>query len=130
MTTFYQQQVLQLQNNLYPKDYLTEKIIRAKKYMDARFGDNISLDQVSSAVSLSKFHFIRLFKKYYGITPHQYLSEVRMMQAKKLLRLGATVSQTCYSVGFSSLGTFTGFFKKYGGQAPFNFLRKKATLKK
>ncbi len=130
MNTFYHQQVLRLRDKVYPKDYLTAKIVRAKKYMDTRFGEDISLDEISSAVSLSKFHFIRLFKRYYGVTPHQYLKGVRVAEAKKLLRLGASVSQTCYSVGFSSLSTFTGFFKKYGGQAPFNFRRKKATLKK
>jgi len=98
--------------------------------MDSYFGESISLDDVCKEVSLSKFHFIRLFKKYYGVTPHQYLKNVRVAEAKKLLRAGVPVSQTCYSVGFSSLSTFSGFFKKTGGKAPFNFRRKKAILKK
>jgi AraC-like DNA-binding protein len=130
MATFYQQQVYELRNKVYPKDYLTEKIIRSKKYMDSYFSENISLDDVCKEASLSKFHFIRLFKTYYGLTPHQYLKGVRVAEAKKLLRSGAPVSQTCYAVGFSSLSTFSGFFKKSGGRAPFNFRQKKATLKK
>jgi AraC-like DNA-binding protein len=40
---------------------------------------------------ISKYHFIRLFKRYYGCTPHQYLKEVRVRKAKKLIQNGMTV---------------------------------------
>jgi AraC-like DNA-binding protein len=116
--TFYHQQVQKLQREIYPKVYLTEQVIRSKQFMDTHFSENIDLDKIASEGSLSKFHFIRLFKKYYGRTPHQYLTDVRIAKAKELIDAGHSVSETCYAVGFSSLSSFTGFFKRSGGSTP------------
>ena len=60
----------------------------------------------------SKFHFIRLFKKAYGKTPHQYLTTVRIENAKLILQTEATITDVCYSVGFDGVSSFTHLFKK------------------
>src|SRR5437868_4478592 len=113
--TFYAQQVRKLQKEIYPKDYLTKQVIRSKQFIDSHFSEAIDLEQIAREASLSKFHFIRLFKKYYGRTPYQYLTGVRIAKAKELLKNGHSVSQTCYALGFNSLSSFTGFFLKTGG---------------
>jgi AraC-like DNA-binding protein len=123
--TFYHQQVLNINNRLYPKDHLTERVIRSKHFMDLHFPDNLNMDQIAREASLSKFHFMRLFKKYYGRTPYQYLTSVRITKAKELLKAGCSVSETCYALGFDSLSSFTGFFKKTGGTTPYTFRQKK-----
>jgi AraC-like DNA-binding protein len=128
--TYYHQQVQKIDRNIYPKEYLREKVIKSKSFIDTYFSENIDLDEIAREVFISKFHFIRLFKKYYGRTPHQYLTSVRIAKAKELLQTGCTVSETCYSLGFTSLSSFTGFFKKIGGLTPNDYRRKKATLKK
>jgi AraC-like DNA-binding protein len=128
--TVYHQQVQKISKTIYPKDYLTEQVIRSKHFIDTHFSENISLDDIAAEAFLSKFHFIRLFKKNYGRTPYQYLTEVRVAKAKELLQMGHSVSETCYLLGFSSLSSFTAFFRKVGGPVPLEYQRKKAILKK
>jgi len=123
--TYYHQQVQRLQKEIYPKDYLTDRVVRSKQFIDNHFADAIDLEHIAGEASLSKFHFIRLFKKYYGRTPYQYLTGVRIAKAKELLKNGHSVSQTCYALGFNSLSSFTGFFRKTGGSTPQLYRRKK-----
>lgn len=52
----------------------------------------------------------------YGKTPHQYLKAIRIEHAKKLLKDGQSVSEVCFLVGFDSLSSFSGLFKRMVGQ--------------
>ena len=83
--TLYRDEIARLKKDLYPHDDLTRQIRDAKLYIDKHFSENINLDKIASQALVSKFHFIRLFKKYYGRTPNQYLQEVRIGQAKKII---------------------------------------------
>ena len=119
--TFYADEIKRLSKTLYPHDDLTKQIIAAKLYMDKHFAENIGLDQIAAKAHISKFHFIRLFKKYYGRTPNQYLREVRIETAKKLLKKGNSIDDVCYAVGFTSKTSFIGLFKKMTGATPMVF---------
>jgi AraC-like DNA-binding protein len=127
-TTFYHLQVQTLQKNLYPKPYLLAQIIRSKKFIDDNYTNNISLDDIAGEAFFSKFHFIRLFKKYYGVTPHQYLTRVRVAGSKKLLQSGMAISTVCYEVGFESVPSFTKLFKAITGTTPFAYQIKKSNI--
>jgi len=59
-----------------------------------------------------------LFKSIYGKTPHQYLTQVRIEKAKELLNQSFSVSEICYSIGFDSVSSFTGLFKKIYSLTP------------
>src|SRR5580693_962246 len=61
----------------------------------------------------------------YGKTPHQYLTAVRVEKAKELLEQGASVTEACFAVGFDSLGSFTGLFKRRAGLNPSEYQRQK-----
>ncbi|MCB0489714.1 MAG: helix-turn-helix transcriptional regulator, partial [Cyclobacteriaceae bacterium] len=54
-------------------------------------------------------------------TPHQYLTQVRIDHAKLLLQQPTPISHVCSAVGFDSVTSFTGLFKKYTGQSPSEF---------
>src|SRR5215207_3449311 len=97
----------------YPKIYLYKRIVQAKLFMDKHFDESIDLDNISGEACFSKFHFIRLFKAIYGKTPHQYLTQVRINAAIRLLKGGRSVTETAYSVGFDSITSFTSLFKKH-----------------
>ena len=106
----------------YPKNYLYKRIVQAKLFIDQNYADKIDIDNISDEAYFSKFHFIRLFKKIYGKTPHQYLSEVRIQNAIRLLQANHPVTDVCYAVGFESLSSFGSLFKRVVGSTPSGFL--------
>lgn len=113
----------------YPKVYLYRRIVQAKLFIDRNFADKIDLDNISDEACFSKFHFTRLFKAIYGKTPHQYLTAVRIEKAIQLFRSDKTVSEVCFSVGFDSLTSFSGLFKRITGISPSTYLTRQQQLK-
>lgn len=122
--TYYHTQLLKIRNQYYPKAHIIGHLIKAKNFMDENCCENIDLERISNSSLLSKFHFIRLFKKCYGKTPHQYLTEQRIQAAKQLLQADHSVAETCYQVGFDSTTSFAAIFKKYVGSSPSTFQKK------
>ena len=102
----------------YPRQYLYLRAVRAKLFIDANFASAIDLGKIADEACFSKFHFVRLFKEIYGRTPHQYLTHVRIDNAKEFLAEGQTVAFACFKVGFDSISSFTGLFKRRTGQTP------------
>ena len=113
----------------YPKVYLYRRIVQAKLFIDTNYADNIDLDNISDEACFSKFHFTRLFKNIYGKTPHQYLTAVRIENAVRLFRSCNTVSGVCHSVGFESLSSFSGLFRRAVGLSPSAYLAQQQHLK-
>ena len=92
--------------------------MQAKLFIDSHYADPINIDDTAGEAAFSKFHFIRLFRSVYGKTPHQYLIGVRVEKARLMLQQSAGVTETCYAVGFDSIGSFSLLFKKIIGQSP------------
>jgi len=102
----------------FPKIYLYRRIVYAKLFIDNNYANKIELDNIADEAFFSKYHFIRLFKSVYNKTPHQYLSFVRIEKAKQLLSTDMLAVNVCYAVGFESVTSFTGLFKRMVGQNP------------
>ncbi len=102
---------------LLPADHYV-RLRQSKAFMEKYFSENIQLDGMAAAACMSRFHYIRTFQRVYGVTPRQYLRSMRIVKAKELLRLGCTVTQVCYDVGYASLPTFSAAFKRGTGFAP------------
>lgn len=102
----------------YPQVYLYRRIVQAKLYMDSYYHEAIDLHAIADQAYFSRYHFIRLFSKMYGKTPHQYLTSVRIEKAKLLLKTDMPVQQVCFDVGFDSIGSFTSLFKRYVKASP------------
>jgi AraC-like DNA-binding protein len=113
----------------YPKVYLYKRVVQAKLFIDSHFAGAVDLDNISDEAYFSKFHFIRIFKKIYGKTPHRYLTTVRIENAMQLLRLNTSVTQTCFAVGFESMSSFSGLFKRIVGISPGAYLLQQQTIK-
>jgi AraC-like DNA-binding protein len=103
---------------VYPKIYLYKRVVQAKLFIDSHYGEAIDLSNIADEACFSKFHFIRLFKNVYGKTPHQYLTRVRIEKAIELLQKGLSVTETAFGVGFESLSSFTGLFRRYTNKSP------------
>ncbi len=106
----------------YSKVYLYKRIVQAKLFIDCNYADKIDIDNISDQAYFSKFHFIRLFKKAYGKTPHQYLTLIRIEKAMQLFKKDKTVSEVCYDVGFETPSSFGSLFKRIVGITPSSFL--------
>ena len=95
---------------------IAEKIIA---YINSHFSEDIQVEHLAVRAGLSQYHFIRIFKNETGITPHRYLTEVRMNAAKYLLiNSRLSVKDICYQTGFSSESVFCSAFKKSQGLTP------------
>lgn len=109
---------------------LHKRIVKTKLFIDRNFAQPIDLDTLSSEACVSKFHFIRIFKKTYSKTPYQYLFQKRMDQAKEMLKAGKlSIYEVCLRVGFESRQTFTTKFRQYTGLTPAQYRRKELERK-
>jgi len=96
-----------------------QKIVSAKMFIDENFDQPLDLNIISRHSCISRFHFHRLFTRIYRKTPHRYLTQKRIDNAKQLLGENElSVSEICNNVGFESIGSFSILFKKEIGFAP------------
>src|SRR4051812_1708301 len=97
-------------------------ITRAKQFIREHSGDELSLGQVAKAVNTSTFYFCKMFKRFTGINFTEFLSRVRIENARNLLlNPNLRISEIAYEVGFQSLTHFNRVFKKVTGQSPTEF---------
>lgn len=114
----------------YPRAYRYRRIVKAKRFIDDHYDQDIDLDDISDEANFSKYHFLRLFKQAYGKTPWQYLLEVRIDHAAELLKKGQySVTKICFIVGFESVASFSTLFKKMRGISPNTFRNNKRQKK-
>jgi AraC-like DNA-binding protein len=104
-----------------------ERLRIARAYLDSNYTSEVTIQYVSRKAALSPYHFIRLFRRVYKQTPHQYLIHRRIDRAKELLRSSdLSITEICLEVGFESLGSFSTRFYKTTGLSPSEY-RKKST---
>lgn len=95
----------------------------AKAYIHAHLDRDISLNDISEAAHLSKYHFLRLFRQHYGITPHQYVINCRINAARSSLDSGAPLTEVALRFGFADLSHFNRRFKRIYGMTPHQYQR-------
>ncbi|MGQ0600942.1 MAG: AraC family transcriptional regulator [Anaerolineales bacterium] len=95
---------------------------QARAFMDEHFAEPLDLDVICREAHFSRYHFIRLFRSAFGVTPHQYLTQKRIEKAKQLLAADQlNVTDVCLAVGFQSLGSFSTLFQRNVGRSPQQF---------
>ena len=88
-------------------------LLRARDLVDARFAEPIDVDEMAAAAGYSRAHFTRAFRDTFGETPRAYLLTRRLERAATLLRsTDWPVSQVCWAVGLTSVGSFTTAFRR------------------
>lgn len=98
-----------------------DAVRRAKDYLHQHHGEPLSLDAVARAACLSPYHFIRVFARHTGLTPHAWLMQLRARKAAELLRLGLPLAQTAQQAGFADQSHLSKVFKRLHGVSPGQF---------
>ena len=97
---------------------------RAREFMRHSYNTPVSLPDVAAQANLSPYHFLRIYKHTYRETPHEFLTRLRIERAKTLLTKGNhNVTEACFEVGFSSLGSFSTMFAQRVGLSPSEYRR-------
>jgi len=91
---------------------------RARDLMDRDYAKPLDVPAMARAALMSPAHFSRKFRAAYGETPYSYLMTRRIERAKALLRVGESVTDTCFAVGCTSLGSFSSRFTEIVGETP------------
>ena len=91
---------------------------RIVSYMSHKADQNITLSHIAKDNNVSISYLKLLFKSYAGISPKSYFNSLRIRRATELLLSGMSVSQTAYTMNFSSPAYFSEFYKKHTGSTP------------
>ncbi|WP_166177822.1 helix-turn-helix domain-containing protein [Rubrobacter tropicus] len=101
-----------------------QSLADAREFMRHAYTGPVKLPDVSAMANMSPYHFLRVHKEIYGETPHEFLTRLRIGRAKSLLAGGGhNVTEVCFEVGFSSLGSFSALFRERVGVSPSEYRR-------
>jgi AraC-like DNA-binding protein len=95
------------------------RLRRARDRMDREYAQPLDVPALARTALMSPAHFSRRFREAYSETPYSYLMTRRIERAKALLRRGdLTVTDVCFEVGCTSLGSFSSRFTQLVGETP------------
>lgn len=101
----------------------------AKNYMNQNYYQNISVKEVADTLSISDRYLYNLFVRYEGISPKQYLSDIKIKRACRLLKTtNQTISEVALSVGYSDIFAFSKFFSTKNGMSPTEYRKNKREI--
>ncbi|MFI5317508.1 MAG: helix-turn-helix transcriptional regulator [Myxococcota bacterium] len=100
------------------------RAVDAALWIEAHSHEEIDLERAAGEAGLSAFHFLRLFAKVLGVTPHQYLLRSRLRHAARLLADDErSITEIAFGVGFGDLSNFVRTFHRAAGVSPRGFRR-------
>lgn len=100
------------------------RAVQAALWIDAHSHESIGLEAIARETGLSVFHFLRLFDRVFGVTPHQYLVRSRLRHAVRLLTEDTRpITAVAFDVGFNDLSNFVRTFHRAAGISPDRFRR-------
>jgi AraC family transcriptional regulator len=100
------------------------RAVEAALWIEENAGEESSLEAAAKEAGLSPFHFLRVFNKVLGVTPHQYLVRTRLRRAARLLAEGTSpVTEVALDAGFADLSNFVRSFRRAAGASPREFRR-------
>jgi AraC family transcriptional regulator len=98
------------------------RAVEAALWIDANAHEPLDLESTAEEFGLSPFHFLRVFAKVLGVTPHQYLIRSRLRRAARLLADDTrSITEIALDVGFADLSNFVRTFHRVAGASPRSF---------
>jgi AraC family transcriptional regulator len=107
------------------REELFRRVARGRDYLHSRALSGVNLEDMAREACVSTFHFHRAFTQLFGMTPHEYVTRIRMEVAAELLkdRQDLTVTEVADQVGFASAASFSRLFLRRFGVSPLDFRR-------
>jgi AraC-like DNA-binding protein len=103
---------------------LNRRLLRARDAMDRAYAEPLDVPAVAAVAHISPAHFSRTFRQVFGETPHRYLQRRRVERSMFLLReTNRSITDICFDVAFTSLGTFSRTFTEIVGETPSAYRR-------
>lgn len=121
--SFFEAEIERIYKEGHFKPEMYVQVRQSKAFMTQYYADKIELSDIAKEAFMSRFHYVRIFKQMYGLTPRAYLRDLRISKAKTLLKQGNPITQVCFDVGYESLLTFSSVFKKCTGRTPKEYQR-------
>ncbi len=113
-----------IQTTYTPISFKDESIKLAIGYIKSHISEKLTLDKIANEAGLSKYYFLREFKKATGETPISFINKTRCEYGKKLLTSGKySIKEVCERTGFDDMSYFSKNFKKYAGQTPSDYIK-------
>lgn len=97
----------------------TRRILDSARHLDRHFAEPHGLDDLAVAAGISRFHFVRQFRRLVGASPHQYLIALRLRAAaRRLEESDAPVTEIALDAGFNDISHFNQLFRRAYGMPP------------
>lgn len=95
---------------------------KAKQYIEHHFAEQITVEQIAELVGVDRTHFSKMYRKAYGISPIDFLLQLRMHEAKLLLKhTNYKIAEIAQAVGYQDISSFSKAFKKRVGMSPVEY---------
>ena len=96
---------------------------RVRDLLEAEYARTVTIRELADVAGLSTFHLIRVFRASFGLPPYKYLEQIRVQQARRLIRLGTPLTHVVHATGFSDQSHLTRYFKRIVGVTPGMYAR-------
>ena len=103
---------------------LPPKMLEIKEYIENNYAEISSVTSVSEHFFYSREYVSRMFKRYYNVSVSDFIARLRVAKAIELMKSGASVTETCFSVGFGSASAFYLTFRKIMGMSPSDYIKR------
>lgn len=94
------------------------KMVRVRDYIAAHYERDIGIGELAELVGLSRFHLIRSFRREFGLPPHAYLNQCRLIAARQMLAAGHRLADAAIEAGFYDQSQLCRLFKRTYGITP------------
>jgi AraC-like DNA-binding protein len=103
--------------------FACHRVKHARDYIHTNFSRHISLDELSRASGLSRFHLVHAFVAVYGLPPHAYQNSLRIAKAREMLAAGESAADLAALLGFADQSHFTRHFRTMANVTPVQYAR-------
>ena len=101
------------------KKDLLRRLTKGKEFLEQHYCEELDIEKVANESNISQYHFFRLFRSVYGVSPYQYLKQLRLNKAKELLQKNKLpLAQLAIEIGYCDIYSFSKAYKQMFGHSP------------